>query len=225
MVAIFFRTLVIYLVLLVCMRLMGKRQIGELEMSDLVTTILISEIASLPITNHDIPVMFAIVPIITLLTLEVFVSVLLIKIPALKRILTPSPNFIIDRGILQQRELRRLRISNEEFICGLRQAGVFDINEVYYAILEENGQLSVIPRSACRQPTSSQLGLTIAESGTDHILISDGRLDVHGMSRLGFTQKELDLYLKGRNCSLSEVFLLLYNDAGDLTLILKEGNK
>lgn len=225
MVAIFFRTIVIYLLLLVCMRLMGKRQIGELEMSDLVTTLLLSEIASLPITNHEIPVMFAVIPIITLLSLEVFVSILLIKIPALKRILTPSPNFIIDKGVLQQHELRRLRISNEEFICGLRQAGVFDINEVYYAILEENGQLTIIPRSACRQPTASQLGLTIAESGTSHILISDGRLDPHGMSRLGFTQRELDLYLKGRGCDVSNVFLLLSNDAGDLTLILKECNK
>ncbi len=225
MVAIFFRTIVIYLLLLVCMRLMGKRQIGELEMSDLVTTLLLSEIASLPITNHEIPVMFAVIPIITLLSLEVFISILLIKIPALKRILTPSPNFIIDRGVLQQCELRRLRISNEEFICGLRQAGVFDINEVYYAILEENGQLSIVPRSACRQPTSSQIGLTIPESGTDHILISDGRIDTHGMSRIGFTREQLDLYLKGKRCSSSDVFLLLYNDAGDLTLILKENNK
>ncbi len=225
MVAILFRTIVIYLLLMICMRLMGKRQIGELELSELVTTLLLSEIASLPITNHEIPVLFAVIPIITLLSLEVFASMLLIKFPAFKRILTPSPNVIIERGILRQRELRRLRISNEEFLCELRREGITDINEVYYAVIEENGKLSVIQRSGCRQPTASQLGLTVKETGANHILISDGKLDRHGLQLLKLSENDLDLYLNSRRCRMEEVFLLLCNDAGDYTLILKERDR
>ncbi len=225
MIAILFRTVVIYLLLMICMRLMGKRQIGELELSELVTTLLLSEIASLPITNHEIPVLFAVIPIITLLSLEVFASMLLIKFPVFKRILTPSPNVIIERGVLRQRELRRLRISNEEFLCELRREGITDINEVYYAFIEENGKLSVIKRSGCRQPTSSELGLTVKETGANHILISDGRIDRHGLQSLELSEGDVELYLNSRQCKADEVFLLLCNDAGDYTLILKERNR
>ncbi len=210
---------------MICMRLMGKRQIGELELSELITTLLLSEIASLPITNHEIPVLFAVVPIITLLSLEVFASMLLIKFPSFKRILTPSPNVIIERGVLRQQELRRLRISNEEFLCELRREGITDINEVYYAVIEENGKLSVIQRSGCRQPTTSELGLTVKETGANHILISDGRIDRNGLKTLALSEDDISLYLNSRQCLVNEVFLLLRNDAGDYTLILKESKR
>jgi len=222
MVTILFRTVIIYLILTVTMRIMGKRQLGELEPSELVTTFLLSEIASLPITNLDIPVMFAVIPIITLLSLEVFASVLLIKVPALKNLLSPRPNVLIDKGKLRQDELQKLRISTDEFLSELRQSGITDFSEVYYAILEENGKLSVIPKAKHSPPTAKQMGIPVSESGISHILVSDGKLNRHGIKTLGLTSADIKQYLTENSLSLGEVFLLTRNDGGYYNIILKE---
>jgi len=221
MVTILFRTVIIYLILTVTMRIMGKRQLGELEPSELVTTFLLSEIASLPITNLDIPVMFAVIPIITLLSLEVFASVLLIKVPTLKNLLSPRPNILIDKGKLRQDELQKLRISTDEFLSELRQSGITDISEVYYAILEENGKLSVIPKAKHTPPTAKQMGIPVSESGISHILISDGKLNRHGIKTLGLTSADIKQYLTENGLSPGEVFLLTKNDGGYYNIILK----
>jgi len=222
MVTILFRTVIIYLILTVTMRIMGKRQLGELEPSELVTTFLLSEIASLPITNLDIPVMFAVIPIITLLSLEVFASVLLIKVPALKNLLSPRPNVLIDKGKLRQDELQKLRISTDEFLSELRQSGITDISEVYYAILEENGKLSVIPKAKHTPPTAKQMGIPVSETGISHILVSDGKRNRHGIKTLGLTSADIKQYLTENSLSLGEVFLLTRNDGGYYNIILKE---
>jgi len=222
MVTILFRTVIIYLILTVTMRIMGKRQLGELEPSELVTTFLLSEIASLPITNLDIPVMFAVIPIITLLSLEVFASVLLIKVPTLKNLLSPRPNVLIDKGKLRQDELQKLRISTDEFLSELRQSGITDISEVYYAILEENGKLSVIPKAKHTPPTAKQMGIPVSETGISHILVSDGKLNRHGIKTLGLTSADIKQYLTENSLSLGEVFLLTRNDGGYYNIILKE---
>lgn len=222
MVAIFFRTVVIYLLLIAAMRLMGKRQIGELEISELITTILLSEIASLPITSHEIPVMYAVIPIITLLSLEVIMSALLIKFPSVKNIISPRPNIIINKGKLDQKELKRIRMSTDELICELRRSGIADISEVYYAIIEENGKLSVLPKVSAKPPTLSQLGRTADETGLAHIIISDGKVNKNGLSTVGMSEDDLGSYLRISGEKKENIFLLLRDDAGKYTLIKKE---
>ena len=225
MLTILFRTLFVYLFLVLMMRLMGKRQIGELEISDLITTLLLSEIASLPITNHEIPVMFAIIPIITLVSIEIFVSVLLIKLPSLKNILSSRPSFIINRGVLCQKELKKLRMSNDELISFLRQAGATSLDEVYYAIVEENGTLSVILKTKYRPLSEAFKDSPNVETGLSHILISDGKIDRYGLQRAGIDKKKLMRRLKRQNTRVSDVFLMLVDDAKNYTVILKEEKK
>ena len=225
MLTILFRTLFVYLFLVLMMRLMGKRQIGELEISDLITTLLLSEIASLPITNHEIPVMFAVIPIITLVSLEIFVSVLLIKFPILKNILSSRPNIIINRGRLCQKELKKLRMSNDELISILRQSGVTSLDEVYYAIIEENGTLSVIPKSKYRPLCEASKSSPNVETGLVHVLVSDGKIDRYGLQRTGIDKKKLLNRLNRQNVLLSDVFLMLVDDAKNYTIILKEEKK
>ena len=220
MVTILFRTIIIYLILIITMRIMGKRQLGELEPSELVTTFLLSEIASLPITNLDIPVMYAIIPIIILLSLEVFASLILIKIPSLKNLLSPRPNVIIEKGKLRQKELKNLRLSTDEFISELRQAGYPNISDVYYAILEENGKLSVIPKAASEPPSAEALTFPVKESGISHILVSDGKINKHSLELLGLCEKDVNIFIKGRK--LDDIFLLLYGDDGSVNIIMKE---
>lgn len=222
MVAIFFRTVVIYLLLIIAMRLMGKRQIGELEVSELITTILLSEIASLPITSHEIPVMYAVIPIITLLSLEVIMSVLLIKFPSIKNLLSPRPNVIINKGKLDQKELKRIRMSTDELLCEIRRAGIADLSEVYYAIVEENGKLSVLPKVSAKPPTLSQLGRLADETGLAHIIISDGKVNKNGLSTVGMSEDDLDSYLRFTGEKKEDIFLLLKDDAGKYTVIKKE---
>lgn len=222
MLVIFFRTIIIYLLLIITMRVMGKRQLGELELSELVTTLLLSEIAALPITDPNIPVMFSVIPIITLLSLEILLSALLIKCPSLKNLLSSRPNVIIEKGRLRQSELKKLRISNDELLCELRQSGITDLSEVYYAIVEENGKLTVVPRKSSQPPTASQLKTDTVESGISHIVISDGKVDSRGLETVGVSQDELELYLKNNGCRVCDVFLLLCDDSGKYTLILKD---
>ena len=216
------RTIIIYLILIISMRILGKRQMGELEPSELVTTILLSEIASLPLTEPDIPIMFAVVPIVTLLSLEVISSVILIKFPSLKNLLSPRPNVLIEKGKLNQKELRRLRITVDELFSELRASGITDISDVCYAILEENGKLSVIPYAKSSPPTAEQLKVKLKEPGISHILISDGKINRHGLRTLGLTKDQITKYVASKMHTLADVFLLVSDDLGKYTLILKE---
>ncbi len=222
MLTILIRTVIIYLVLIVTMRIMGKRQIGELELSELVTTLILSEIATLPITERDIPILFAIIPIITLLSLEVILSVILIKFPSLKNLLSPRPNVIIEKGKLNQKELTKLRISTDELMCELRRSGYTDISEVYYAIAEGNGKLSIIPRAESAQPKVSQLNINVTESGISHIVISDGKLNRHGLNSSGLSLEEVNIMLDKNGYAVSDIFLFLADDVKNINIIPKE---
>ena len=159
MITILFRTLIVYITLILIMRLMGKRQIGELEVTDLVTTLLISEIASLPITNHEIPVLAAVIPMITLLVLEVLSSWILVRFPRLRGLVSATPTVIIQHGRLNQTALRELRFSIEELMSEIRQQGLTELSQVECAILEKNGKLTILPKAQFASPTAELLKL------------------------------------------------------------------
>lgn len=221
MTTIFFRTLIIYGVLIVSLRLMGKRQIGELEVSELVTTLLISEIAALPIESPDIPILYAVVPIVTLLFMEIVSSALLIRFPALKGLFTSRPSVIVHNGRPIERELRRMRISLEELISALRQKEISDISEVDYAILEPNGQISVFKKRCCEPPDAETLGISPDEPGITRILIADGRILRRTVKNLPNGEALLRRALDEAGCRAKEVLLLLADDLGTVRLIRK----
>ena len=219
------RVVIIYLVLSISMRLMGKRQLGELEVSELITTFMLSEIATAPITSPEKSMLQAVVAILVLLALELVASFILLKIPAIKNLVSPKPNMLIDRGVINQKELSKQRLTNEELLSSLRQQGYTDLSEIYYAVMEGNGKLTVVPRSSSRPATTSELGLTVAETGMQHILVSDGRLDKNGMKRLGWAKSDVDNILSAQKCELSDIFLLTCDDAGNKIIIKKENGQ
>ncbi len=222
MVTILLRTLIIYVILICAMRLMGKRQIGELEVSDLVTTLLLSEIATLPIENHDIPVMYAVIPIITLLTIEVLSSILVKVSPKLDKILNPKPSILICRGKVNANELTRSRISIDELVSVVRQTGISDISEVQYAILEVGGKVTVIPKAKYRQPTLNDLNIEVKENGIAHIVISEGKLNKFNLDFLGVNDKWLQKTLDENKVALEDVFLMTVDDTLKVTIIKYE---
>ena len=222
MLGIFVRTLVIYLILTGAMRLMGKRQIGELEVTDLVITLLLSDIATHPIVDPENPLSHALIPIITLLATEVTLSLLLSRFPRLKNLGSARPNVLIHYGQINQRELDRLRISSDELISELRQKDITNIDEVAYAILEQNGKISVIPRVSAQPPTREDLHIRARESGISHILISRGVVNRHNLRQMGYDNAWLDTQLRRNRCRAKEVFLMTVNDLGEICLQLRE---
>lgn len=221
MLTILIRIIIIYILLIGTMRLMGKRQIGQLQLSELVTTILLSELASQPITDNQIPIMFAVIPVAVLLSLEVIISYTVTKIPSLKPIFDGKPSVLIRHGKLDIGEVAHVRISVEELLCQLRIKGISDIEQVDYAILEQNGQLSVIPKRSESPPTCTDIGVEVSESGIAHAIIVDGKVSEYDLRLLGHDSKWLKSRLKHHNVALEDVFLFTVDDLGKEGIIKK----
>lgn len=216
------RTALIYLLLVLAIRTTGKRQIGELEISELVSTFLLSEIASAPIGNQEVPLSFAILPILTIISLEVIVSFLTTRSPLMKKVFLGSPIILIRRGKLQQKELSKARMSVEELLSELRQNGASTIEEVAYAILENNGKLSVTPRAMHKPMTPGDLRLPAPERGIAHAIVVDGIIKKEALDGSGQNEAWLDEILRKSKCKLREVFLLTVDDLGRTCIIKKE---
>ncbi|MBQ9099070.1 MAG: DUF421 domain-containing protein [Clostridia bacterium] len=222
MLTILLRTVIMYSILIGTLRLMGKRQLGELEISELVTTLVISEIATLPIVETGTPVMYAVIPLITILALEVLLSVVLLKFPKLKNVASARPSILIRHGVIDQKEMERIRISIDELVSEVRQTGLASPSEVDYAILEQNGKISIIPRRREQPPSASTLGLAPAENGILHILIADGTLNRHNMALLSVSEEWIRARLAEKAYAMQEVFLLGMDDGGQLYWVEKE---
>ena len=222
MVTILIRTLIVYVTLIATMRFMGKRQLGELEISDLVTTLLLSDIATLPITNTDIPLSHAIIPILTITSLEVVLSGALLKFPFLKQVLSVRPAILVRHGEPNAAAMASARISAEELFSQLRQKDVSDPADVEYAILEPNGQISVVKKTAQREATAADLGLTPTERGMMHLLVCDGKINRRNLTLAGWDEARLFRELNRRKVKLTDVFLLLADDGGRVALYPRE---
>lgn len=222
MTTILIRTGIVYVLLIATVRLMGKRQLGELEVSELVTTILLSEIASLPVAEPSIPIMHAVIPLVTILMVEISLSVILLKCPRLKNLVSSRPNILIRHGRLDQWEMRRSRISIDELISEMRQAGLTALEDIDYAILEQNGKISILPKKSAAPPTASDLGITVKETGLVHVLVEDRRINQHGLHSCNLEETALRKRLQREGLTPEELFFLGMNDAGDLHYIKKE---
>ena len=150
------RTLIIYFVLTVSMRIMGKRQLGEMELSELITTLLLSEIAAVPITDFRIPLKRAIIPVLLIISFEIILPFIIGKKRFIKKLFEGKPSYIIYRGELRISEIKKNRLSLDELICELRGQGYFDISDMDYLILEPNGRLSILPKNPDSSSTPFQ---------------------------------------------------------------------
>ena len=186
---------------------MGKRQLGELDVSDLVSTLLVSEIASIPIDDPDIPLLNAVLPILFILAVEVILSTLKNKSEKLKGFMEGKPTYIIYKGRLLQSALRENRISVNELLSEMRIQGVGNIDEVYYAIAEQNGSLSLILRD---------------KSTLAHPIVIDGAINSPALKSLGYDERKIEKELRSARISLDEVFLMTVDDEGKFKIIERE---
>lgn len=218
MAAIFIRTVIICIILTATMRFSGQRQIGQLRLPEIVVTIVLSEVAALPLTNTDIPLLYAIIPMLVLVCFEVIFSFLSTKCSIVKRIVGVSPTVIIRRGVIDKNQMKKLRISVDDLMIKLRQSGVFDISEVWYAIFEETGELSVIPRSDKTPVTLGDIGKSGDQSLSFPVMI-DGHAVEYALNEVGLDETWLRGVLSERNLSPSDVFLMTANESGQTTVV------
>lgn len=210
MASIFVRTVIIYVFLSFSLKFMGKRQMGELEISELVSTLVISEVAALPVADPDIPLLNAIVPVILIVCLEIIISYAKNKSEKLKKYVEGEPIFVIYKGKLRQQALSENRISLNELLCELRMQGVGDINNVYYAVLEPNGKLSVFEKSN---------GCSFS-----HNVIIDTEAKVEELQNLGYNEAWLEKELKKLKVDQKDIFLLTVDDEENVYVIKKDLN-
>ena len=218
------RTLIIYALMLIAIRIMGKRQIGELEISELVITFLLSELAVLPISNKNAPLSHAVIPILLLLSLEVIFSFALSKSALLRKIMIGKPSIIINKGKVDSKELSKLRISMAELMSELRLKGAASLSEVEYAIIEDNGQLSVFKTAGTSPLTPDDAGIAARSRGIAHCVISSGKISQEGLIAAGRDKTWLEFELQKRNTAVSDVCLMSVDDCGDIFLLLKGSN-
>ena len=221
------RTLFLFFAVTCALRFMGKRQIGELQPAELVTTIMISNIAAIPIENPGSPILNGVLSIALLACLEVLFSAILLKSRIIRGILIGHPRCVIRDGTVDQKELRALRWSIDDLMEMLRTAGSFDISEVLFAIVETNGSLSVYPKFQNRPATNqdlSMLGITPpACEAPPVIVVSDGQLDRQALRYCNLTEERLNRLLQERGLEIGEIFLLSCNRAAQLHIVKKEG--
>ena len=216
------RTLILYLAAVFSVRLMGKRQIGELQPTELVVTILLSEIAAIPIQDNDIPLINSIVPVMLLVGFEILSSVIGIKSVRFRKINDGNPFIIIKDGVIDQKKLKALRLTVDDLLSALRQKDVFDISDVEYAVMETNGAVSLLLKPEKRGVTAQDMNITIKDSGFLCPVIVDGRIIGKHMSSCGFSRKKLDSALKKAKLSQDEVLLMTVDKNGKTEIIKKE---
>lgn len=221
----FVRTVILYLLLILAIRLMGKKQVGELEPSELVLAMLLSDLASVPMQDFGIPLLFGVLPIAVLVCLTMLLSVLTMKSVRLRAVLCGHPSVIVEHGRMLQRAMERNRFTADELLEELRLQGVTDLSSVKYAVLENSGQVSVLLYDRETPSTPEQLGIPVEESGLPMILVSDGRLLADNLRRMGKDRDWLQTVLSEQGLqNIREVFLLTLDETGSLYLARKETN-
>ena len=221
MLKIVINTVIVYFMLVLTVRLMGKRQIGELQLSEMITTILLSEIVSAPITNPDYPVMYSAVASAIILAFEVVVPMLMERFTFLKTVIEGKPSYLIYKGKLLQKELKRNRITINELLASLHSSNISDISELEYLILEPNGQLSPFPKIDYKNATVGDLKKQTKDEGIAHALIIDGKICNKSLRRLKISDQFLNTVLERNNATVKGTLLLTINDIGEINLIRK----
>ena len=204
------RTVIIYIFIILALRVTGKRQVGELQPVELVVTLLISDLASIPMQDNGIPLIVGLIPIAILVSLELLVSTLMMKSTRLSQIINGNPVVIINNGILNQQALRRLRIGVDDVTEAMRQQQLFDIRQIDCAVAETNGRISFFEKT---------------KNETAFIpVINDGTAVEWGLNFCGMTQQKLKKILDEKGYSQEQVLLMCADKKGKCVIIRKEDN-
>ncbi len=219
----YIRTAILYTSLIVVIRLMGKRQVGELEPSELVVAMLLADLAAIPMQDANISLFTGLVPILTVLGVELIFSALSFRFVGFRRLFCGKPVILMENGKILYDNLKKTRVSINELIEHLREKGILDPSVVKYALLETNGQISVIPYPKYEPASAEDAGIAVEDVELPISVICDGKWQEDNLQLTGRTKKWVLTQLKQRNCSLREVLLLTVVPDGVYYLARKDG--
>lgn len=223
MISIIIRTVFLYIVVTFAIRIMGKRQIGDMQPNELVITLLISEIAAIPLQDANQPLAVGIAAILILIVLEVLMSAFALKSYFIRKLLSGRSIVIIKNGVLDQKAMRDVRMTVLDLVEMLRGQDVFDISEVDYAVLEVNGGLSVLLKDPHKNVTLQDLDIKPKKSGLPLPIISDGKVIEQSLNALNLKKAELSKILKKNSVEAENVFLMTLDRYKNINIIRKNG--
>ncbi|WML36644.1 DUF421 domain-containing protein [Clostridium sp. OS1-26] len=220
------RTVILYLLVILSMRLMGKKQIGQLEPFELAIAIMISELASLPMQDTRIPIMHGVIPIVTLLVLQTILALIQLKSEKMRAILSGKPSILVKSGKIDIIELKKEKFNINDLMEELRLQGYYNLEDIEYAILETSGQLSVIPKTELSNVTKSDLKLTVTQDSLPTTLILNGRINKENLKIINKDENWVKEQLKkNKISSIKDVFLALMDSKGKFYYQCYENNE
>lgn len=207
------RTIILYFIVVITMRIMGKRQIGQLQPFELVIAIMISELASLPMQDTRIPLMHGIIPIITLLILQVILSVIQLKSEKARAVICGIPSILIHKGQIDIAQLKNQRFNINDLLEEIRLQGYYNLEDIEYAILETSGQLSIIPKTGLTQVTKIDMKVPYSQDSLPITLILDGKINKKNLQIANRDINWLNKQLKSKNISSPEDIFIAVIDS------------
>ena len=220
----FFRAAFLYAALVAVMRLLGKRQLGELQPYEFTLTILLAELIADPVSNVSMPLIYGLLPVAALVVVQGVLSIACLKSDKIRAVVSGKPTLVINRGVIDQRALDKLCLSLSDLLEGLRSAGFLDPTQVGTAVVEANGAISAFEDACSRPPKAGEMGLETGYDGMPMILIMDGRIQPHNLRSPGRDEKWLRGLLDGRGLAVKTVYLASLDTRGSMLLQLSDGN-
>lgn len=219
------RTLIIYVSIVVSLRVMGKRQLGELEPAELVVAVLISDLAAHPLQDIGTPLLYGLIPVLTLLCCEILVSAFIVKSIKFRSFVCGRPSVIINKGDIVQAEMKKNRFTLDELAEQLRKKDIVDISTVKYAIVETDGTLSTLLYADQSPMTPKQMNIQTDDIGYPVMLINNGRILHDNLKKMGYNDIWLDRQLKNKNISRAkDVYLMSIDEMGRVYFAARESN-
>ncbi len=216
------RVAILYLFVTIAIRIMGKRNIGELQPTELVITLLLSEFASIPIEDNSVPLINSLIPVMLLISFEIINSIISMKSIKFRTLSDGNPIIIIKNGKLDQQQLKKLRFTVDDVLSGLRQKDVFDINEVEYAIIETNGTLSVLLKAENQTATKKDVNAKAKKDNFNYPVIIDGVIVKRNLNSCGLTKTDITELLEKKKVKKKNIFLMNVDKNKNTEIILKE---
>lgn len=216
------RTVILYIFIIFAVRLMGKRQISDMQTSELVVTLIIADIAAIPMESTSTSLLSGIVPTVILVGCEIIASVAMMKWGKFRKVMCGSPVMVIEDGKILQDKMKSLRITTEDLCVQLRQQGVFSLDDVQYCIAETNGKLSVLEKPEKRTPAAQDMDIKIDDTGIESVVISDGEILNNSIKLCNTDTKTILKLLSKNKVELKDVFIMTYNRKGEYKIIRKQ---
>ncbi len=223
MLTLFVRAMILYVVMIIVMRALGRRQLGEFQPYEFAMTILLAEVIASPMESVSTPFLHGLLPVAGMFVVHCAITLICMKSDAARAFISGKPSLVISKGVVDEKELEKLCLNLSDLMEGLRGCGIINPSEVGTAIVEANGSISAFPRSSCRSPTNMEMGIDAGYEGLPMILVMDGRIQDNNISQCGRDRKWLEAQLGALGMTVADTYFAHIDTQGVLTAQKKGG--